>query len=420
MSPLWLYRISTHFGTPFVELVLRCRLSRGKEDVARLAERRGIASRPRPAGKLVWLHASSVGESQSSLALISALIEDRSDCYVLQTTGTVTSARLMQERLPSRSFHQFAPIDCLPWVRRFLEYWKPDIALWMESELWPNLLFETKHRQIPCVLVNARMSDRTYARWRKFPETAKSLLKTFSLCLAQTEEHALFLGELGAKPIKFCGNLKFSASPLPVDEEELRRLRKQLGVRPIWMAASTHPGEEDVAADIHLKLATELRNLLTIIVPRHPARGNQIVKDLRARGLTVAQRSLGEAIGGEIYVADTLGELGLFYRLSETAFIGGSMASYGGHNPLEAARLKCSVVLGPDMGNFSNVAKELVDAKGAVQVFTREAIADAVGQLLKNDKQRQLMSNVAFKFSTKNAGAVKRIHKEINGLMNGW
>ena len=418
MSPLWLYRATTYAGAPFIEALLQWRLSVGKEDPERLSERKGVASVSRPDGKLIWLHAASVGESQSSLALIEKLLVERPDLHVLQTTGTLTSARLMQDRLPERSFHQFAPIDRLPWVRSFLDHWQPDMALWMESELWPNLVLEARHRKIPSVLVNARMSDSSFHRWRQFSGTARDLLQSFSLSLAQTEEQASYLRQLGADPVMYLGNLKFSATQLPVEDTAWNTLAAAVAGRPVWLAASTHPGEEEIAATVHAHLTENWPNLLTIIVPRHPARGGQIAQYLRTQGFSVTQRSCEGNSLAEIYIGDTLGELGLFYRLAKIAFIGGSMAHHGGHNPLEAAQLNCAVVLGPDMGNFATVTRELLKANGALQASTTDEIVESVSALMHNGTERDRMAAAAADFAIKNADAVERIHDEISRLMD--
>ena len=418
MSPLWLYRAITYAGAPFIKALLQRRLSAGKEDLDRFSERKGIASVPRPDGKLIWLHAASIGESQSSLALIERLLSGRPDLHVLQTTGTLTSARLMQDRLPERSFHQFAPIDRLPWVRRFLDHWQPDMALWMESELWPNLVLEARRRNIPSVLVNARMSNRSFHRWRRFSGTARKLLQSFSMSLAQTEEQAAYLRQLGADPVMYLGNLKFSATPLPFESTALDTLAAAVAGRPVWLAASTHAGEEEIAATVHTRLTKTWPDLLTVIVPRHPARGDQIAQELRARGFTVTQRSCDGNSLADIYIGDTLGELGLFYRLSKIAFIGGSMAHHGGHNPLEAAQLDCAVVLGPDMGNFATVARGLLETKAALQASTTDEIVESVSTLLHNGTERDLMAAAAADIAIRNADAVERIHDEISRLMD--
>ena len=278
MATLALYRGLTAIAAPFIDFYLSRRLARGKEDPSRLTERRGVASRERPDGPLIWLHAASVGEAQSALALIRRILDSHAGLHVLVTTGTVTSAQLLADRLPPRSFHQFVPVDRLSWVRRFLDYWRPDLSLWMESDLWPNLLSETVNRGLPAVLVNGRMSSRSYNRWRRVSGFARRLIRGFSLCLAQTEEQAERLRALGADQVKCVGNLKFSAAPLPGDEDDLRVLRDAIGDRPIWLAASTHPGEEAMVADVHDRLAARYPNLLTLIVPRHPSRGADVAR----------------------------------------------------------------------------------------------------------------------------------------------
>ena len=419
MNVLWIYRRLTIVGRPLIEGLLRRRLSQGKEDPARLLERRGIASFPRPSGELIWVHAASVGEAQSSLVLIETILQNRRGCHVLQTTGTLTSATLMNKRLPDGSFHQFAPIDMLPWVNRFLDHWQPDCALWMESELWPNLVIETNRRGIPSALVNARMSARTFRRWQRLSGSASQLLKSFSLCLAQTGEQGNHLRKLGAESVQCLGNLKFSADPLPADENELLNIRKTVKHRPIWLAASTHPGEEEIVIEAHKILRTYYPEILTVIAPRHPARSEEIADLLKSANTEFSRRSLSENPQCEIYLADTLGELGLLYRLSRVAFIGGSMGMHGGHNPIEAASLSCAIIHGPDMGNFKSIAEELHKADGAVVVISSETLAEAVGVFLKDNSALELAIAAASRVAAENTGAVDRIYDALTSVMDG-
>ena len=419
MNALWTYRWLTIAGQPLIEGLIRRRLSQGKEDPARLLERRGIASFPRPSGELIWVHAASVGEAQSSLVLIEAILRARRGCSVLQTTGTLTSATLMHERLPDGSFHQFAPIDRLPWVERFLDHWQPDCALWMESELWPNLVIETNRRGIPSALVNARMSARTFCRWQRLSGSASQLLKSFSLCLAQTEEQGDNLRRLGADPVQCLGNLKFSAAPLPVEESELSNIREIVKHRQVWLAASTHPGEEEIVIEAHKILRVRHPSLLTVIAPRHPARSDAIADLLKSKTIEFSRRSLGEEPRREIYLADTLGELGLLYRLSCLAFIGGSMGVHGGHNPIEAASLNCAIIHGPDMGNFKAVADELHNAGGAIIVDSPETLAEAVGRFLSDTSMMEHVTAAAGRVAFENMGAVDRIYEAVANVMDG-
>lgn len=412
MAGLALYRGLTSIATPAVDILLNRRLARGKEDPDRLPERRGIASRERPPGPLVWLHAASVGEAQSALSLISRMLDARPEISILVTTGTVTSARLLAERLPPRSFHQFVPVDCPSWVGRFFDHWRPDLALWMESELWPNLLGEAAARSIPAILVNGRMSARSFGNWRRFAGSARSLLGKFVLCLAQTEEQAERLRRLHAPAVDCVGNLKYSAVPLPADEEALQLHRTAFQGRPLWLAASTHPGEEVAAASVHRHLKDRYPDILSIIVPRHPARAAEIAETLRAHGLTVMRRSEKPALSGgtEIYLADTMGELGLFYRLAPIAFVGGSLSPHGGHNPLEPAQLGCAILYGPDMTNFQTVADTLERHGGARRCADTDDLAQTVELLLTNATTRQAQVAAAKEIAEANRSVVDQVY----------
>src|SRR5690349_21323236 len=355
-----IYRGLTEIGGPAIRLYLARRRAAGKEDPVRRLERLGVASCPRPPGRLAWFHAASVGESVSVLVLIHRLTERYPDLSVLITTGTVTSAELMAKRLPARALHHYVPVDRMPYVRRFLDHWKPDLALWIESEIWPNLLSEIGRRRIPAALVNARMSAGSFRNWGRVPGFIGPLLSVFRLCLAQTEAEADRLRHLGARDVRCVGNLKFSAEPLPADPAVLEVLRHAFKDRPVWLLASSHPGEEEVAADVHAALRDRLPGLLTVIAPRHPQRGGEIGALLAGRGLAAVRRSDGALPGAEheVYVADTVGELGLFFRLAPVVCIGGSLVPHGGHNPVEPAQLGCAVLYGPHMTNFSEVSAQ--------------------------------------------------------------
>jgi 3-deoxy-D-manno-octulosonic-acid transferase len=379
-----LYRAATTAGLPIVEALLRKRLKTGKEDSLRVGERRGQTTMPRPAGRLVWAHAASVGESLSLLPLIDELTERWPDIHVLVTTGTVTSAQLMAERLPARAFHQFIPLDRTAWVRRFLDHWQPDLVIWAESEIWPNMLVEMRKRRIPSILVNGRMSERSANRWRKAPGLSEVLLGGFDACLAQSLEERTRFASLGARNAKALGNLKFASPPLPAREFDLALLKRNIGDRPVWLAASTHPNEEQYACDVHKAVAKRFPDLLTIIVPRHQTRGDEIARELKLRQVSVSQRSKGEQIGDEtaIYLADTIGELGLFYRLSRIVFIGGSLIRHGGQNPLEAARFGCAILHGPNMYNFTEIISDFTSHDATREVADIAELTHAVTDLL--------------------------------------
>jgi 3-deoxy-D-manno-octulosonic-acid transferase len=413
---LTLYRATTTALGPVLALYLARRMARGKEDRERFAERQGRAARPRPKGPLLWVHAASVGEAMSTLSLIDRLLVERPSLSVLVTTGTVTSARLLATRLPAgRAWHQYVPVDRPAYVRRFLDHWQPDLALWVESELWPTLVSETHRRGVPLLLLNGRMSQRSFRGWQRLPGLIAPLLAAFDLCLAQDAVQAERLKHLGATAPATVGDLKAAAPPLPVDEEELARLAAPLVGRPLWLAASTHEGEEEAVADAHLALARAHPGLLTSIAPRHPVRGAAIAAELAARGLGVARRSQDEAIAADtdVYLADTLGELGLFYRLAGIAFIGGSLSAKGGHNPLEAALLDCAILHGPDMANCADVARRLAEAGATVAVGDASALAAAVGRLLADPIERAARAAAAAGIAAENGAVLDAVMARI-------
>ncbi len=341
---LSLYKNLLRVTTPLLEAHLQKRAERGREDPARAGERRGKPILPRGPKPLVWFHAASVVESLSLLALIARILKDHSALDVMVTTGTVTSARLMAERLPKGAFHQYMPVDHPAWVARFLDHWQPDFVIWAESDFWPNMLAEIKRRKIPAVLLNARMSEKSFRKWQWAGGAMRGVLETFTLCLAQNAAEAKRLEALGARNVRISANLKYAAAALPCDDAKLAALKTAVGARPLVLWASTHPGEEEMALRLHAHLQKTRPALLTIIVPRHPVRGAELKAMALRSGLQAHLRSEGAlpASGDGIYIADTLGELGVFYRLSKIAILGGSFADIGGHNPIEPAQLAAS------------------------------------------------------------------------------
>lgn len=405
-SLLLLYRQTGWLAGPAIARLLRARLRRGREDAARLSERMGQPSRPRPEGRLVWVHAASIGESLSVLPVIERLVGEA--LSVLVTTGTTTSAALMRDRLPAGAFHQFVPVDSTPFVRRFLDHWRPDLAVWVESEFWPVMIEETASRRVPMAVVQGRMSDRSFRRWRRFPGLIGRLLSRFAACLAQSERDAERLAALGGRAVACLGNLKEAAPPLPAEPEDLARLATLFEGRPVWLAASTHAGEEHVAGRVHQRLATERPGLLTIVAPRHPDRGNEIAALLRGMGLAVAVRSRGERPGPDtaIYLADTTGELGLFYRLAGAVFVGKSLAPWGGQNPMEPARLGRPVLFGPHMANFAEMAEAMVEADAARVVADETALVARLAALLDDPVQARAAAASALAFAESRAGGM--------------
>ena len=376
------YRLLTATLEPLAPLVLNSRARKGKEDRARMGERLGRASGGRPAGELVWLHGASVGETLSLLPLVEALARARPDLNLLVTSGTAAAAQIMRKRLPAGVLHQYAPVDAPAAARRFLKHWRPCLAVFVESELWPNLLLGARKSGCRLALLGARISDDSARGWARAPRAARALLSAFDLILAQDANSWARLKALGAKVAGEL-DLKQAAAPLPHDEAELEAMKAELCGRPVVVAASTHPGEEEqiVAA---LKTLPEPRPLL-VLAPRHPARGKDVAEMLRAQGLRHARRSVGDRLLGdtEVYLADTLGELGLLFRLAEVVIMGGGFGEgVGGHNPLEPARLGLPVVTGPDVANFRETYAGLLHAHAALMTPHQAALNAALAELL--------------------------------------
>lgn len=370
--------------TPLLRGWLKRRAKRGKENAARMGERFGHASAPRPQGRLVWLHAASVGEVQSMLTLVRKLLAQEPDSHMLITSGTVTSAALVAQQNLPRTIHQFIPVDTHASVKRFLTHWHPDLALWVESEFWPQLILQARKRTIPMLLVNARLSSKSFSGWRRWPHFIGRILNAFTGIYAGSGEDAARLRALGAQQVIEAGNIKFDAEPLPVDTAAVEKISPQIGARPIWLAASTHGNEEQMVAQAHHMIAQQLPTLLTIVVPRHAARGDSIASDLRRDGFCVVQRSKSEAIDAltQIYLADTMGELGSFYHLAPIVFVGGSLIAHGGHNPLEPARQHCAILSGRHVHNFADIVKQMQEAQAIRLVNDSDELARAVSALL--------------------------------------
>ncbi|MFQ5623009.1 MAG: 3-deoxy-D-manno-octulosonic acid transferase [Paracoccaceae bacterium] len=380
--------LSRHAMGP-ARVALRRRQRRGKEDAGRIGERLGTPGLPRPAGQLVWFHAASVGESLSVIELIRRLLAGRPDLHCLVTTGTRTSAALLAERLPERAFHQYVPVDAMPAVRAFLDHWKPDVAVWTESELWPALVSAAHRRGVPLLMLNARMSGKSFRQWRYFRSMARHLLGKFTRIYAQDEVSAERFRGLGFPPerLKTTGSLKEGSVSLPHDESELVRLRSAMAGRPLWCAASTHGGEEEAALEAHRLAKRRHPGLLLVLVPRHPARGDDIAALVQAGGLRMHRRSKGEQPTPEtdVYLADTLGEMGLWYRLAPVSFVGGSLAPVGGHNPFEPAGLGSAILFGPHVENFADIYERLESAGGARRVADAAELGEALRETLEPD-----------------------------------
>mgnify|MGYP006278363211 CR=1 FL=1 len=379
MTLLATYRLLTKVLRPAVPAFLHWRETRGKEDARRIGERLGYASINRPAGRLAWLHGASVGEGLALLPVVERLIA--SGFRVLVTSGTVTSAAILASRLPPGAQHQYVPVDAPLYIKRFLDHWEPDLVMVAESEIWPNMICAVHERGIPFILVNARMSPRSFQRWLKFPGFIGDILARMDLCLAQTHDDAMRLMQLGAPRVQVCGNLKFDVPAPPYSTAALAQMSAAIGNRPVWFAASTHDGEEEIALEVHRKLLARFPNLLTIVAPRHVPRGGAIADMALRNGIEPSLRSRGDQItpATGFYIADTMGEMGLFYRLTSIVFVGKSLGgARGGQNPIEPAKLGCVVLHGPDVGNFEEVYRHLTLANGSTEILNAAMLERAL------------------------------------------
>nr|WP_245431273.1 3-deoxy-D-manno-octulosonic acid transferase [Rhodoplanes roseus] len=402
------YRLATRAATPFARWLLSRRLKRGKEHPERLSERRGEAGAVRPPGPLVWVHGASVGELIAALPLVERLRARGTG--VLVTTGTVTSAEVAARRLPAGAIHQFVPLDAPRYVARFLDHWQPDLGLFVESDLWPNLIVASAARHVPLILVNGRLSERSFEKWRRAPATIEALLSRFDLCLVRSAEDAQRFGALGAPRIGVTGNLKLDVPALPVDPARFAELRGALAGRPLIVAASTHAGEELALIETHRKLRLTFPRLLTVIAPRHPERGAEIAALAKASGLDPTRRSEGVLPNAttEIYVSDTLGELGLLYRLAPVVFMGGSLIPHGGQNPIEPIKLGAGVLHGPHVKNFSDLYQALDTAGGAQAVADGAELTRRLSALLADQEARTRLAAAGERTVQILAGAVER------------
>jgi len=410
------YRCATSALAPAAPLLLRERMLRGKEDSERLGERLGHTNVPRPGGSLIWIHGASVGECLATLPLIDALMQTPGRA-ILVTSGTLTSARLMAERLPPGIIHQFAPLDTPGAVRRFLDHWRPTVGLFVDSEIWPNMVIQAHARGVPLALINGRISARSFQGWQRARRSAAALLSRYDLCLAQDGETAERLRALGAKSVQITGSLKADAPPLPADAAKLEALRNAIATRPVLLAAQTHPGEDETILPVHDAVRRKFPDLLTVIVPRHPERGGEIAMLCGTRRAVRRSQGTLPAADTAIYVADTMGELGLFYRLARFAFVGGSLVPHGGQNPLEPARLGCAVLAGPHTHNFTEAYDAIFAAQGTGRVRSSTEIAAFAERLLASPADAHKMAEDAARGAGTLGGAVEKTRVAVEAML---
>jgi 3-deoxy-D-manno-octulosonic-acid transferase len=400
-------------AAPFSGAILNWRLRRGKEDAERIRERRGIPTVERPDGALIWVHGASVGEVLAMQPVVEHI--RKRGFSVLLTSGTVTAAQTAAQRMPAGTIHQYIPLDSPRFLQSFLDHWQPGLALIAESEFWPNLLIETSARNIPIVLVNGRLSERSFLRWKRAKQTASALLSSFDLCLTQDSDVAARLEELGAPRVLATGNLKFDVPPPGADAHDMQEMKRTIHNRPTFLAASTHRGEEEDVIEAHIEAMRKIPNLLTIVVPRHPERGGEIAELVQDYQLVPAMRSRNHLPdrGTQIYIADTIGELGLFYRLAPVVFMGGSLIKHGGQNPIEPAKLDSAILHGPYVHNFANIYSELNRNRAAATVTDAHSLGTSLLRLLDDPSLVRSMAQAAHATVIPLSGALNRTANAI-------
>lgn len=418
---MFLYRVLSTIFFPIIVIYILLRALRGKEDISRIGERFAFASikAPQASQDLFWIHAVSVGEANSVLILVDEILKNNPKISILFTTTTKTSAAIIANKIKDwqgRVTHQFFPIDSYFTVRKFLKHWQPKKIFFVESEIWPNFIEGATKAQIPAFLINGRMSKRSFLRWQFAKKIGLEIFNNFKIIFAQSHEDQERFLQLTNKEVLFFGNLKSQAANLKCDEKELSKIRTEIASRPFWLAASTHAGEEEIVAEVHQELQKKLPNLLTILVPRHPYRSDEIKEMFRLKNIKFSQRAVGGKIdnGVEIYLADGLGELGLFYSLANFTFLGGSLFEVGGHNPFEPIKLKCAVISGKHVFNFKEIYEKLSAQNACVMVENKEDLFKEVEKFLQDRELAQTMAHKALEAIADSQNITKKIIEKLD------
>lgn len=395
---------------------LQKRLARGREDPARWREKLGVAGEARPKGPLVWLHAVGIGEVMALRGLIGAMAALRPELNFLVTSSARSSAEVVGANLPPRTVHRYLPLDAPTYIARFLDHWRPDLSVWAEQDLWPGAVVASHRRGIPLALVNARMNDRAFQSRRRVGGLYGDLLARFGLVTAQDDGTARHLADLcPGLAVRVSGSLKAAAPPLACDPSALAQMQAALSGRRLWLAASSHSEDEVVALAAHKVLVAEDPAFLLILAPRDPARRGTIAAGVAAEGLRLAIRSEGAlpVPGTQVFLADTFGELGLWYRLAPVALMGGTFGPVEGHNPWEPAALGAAILHGPHVANFAADYAAL-DGAGAARLVRAGELAEAVGA-----RDLSAMAARAKALSDRGKGSLAPLAADLLALMAG-
>ncbi len=414
------YGAATKVLGPLTPLLLKRRQKQGKEDPARMAERHGETELARPEGKLIWMHGASVGECLMLMPVINRLLSERPNAHILVTSGTMTSAELLAKQLPDRAFHQYVPLDYPKAINKFLDHWKPDMAIWAESEIWPNMIRQTKARGVPMALLNARMSEKSLEGWSKRRKSAQALIGAFDLVLAADQPTAKGLSWILDRNIEAAGNLKDAAEPLPFNEADLKKIKSETSRRQVWCAASTHEGEDSLMISAHKDVLSRFKSTLLILAPRHPERSKDIQKQLKSAGLSFVTRTSGKPIdrSTQVFLFDTIGEMGLAYRLSKLTFVCGSLIKgLSGHNPLEPARLENAVLTGPHIASFADSYMSMMSFDAAQRILNSDIIGKTITDIFADKEHLAKMRKTAHTYATSRDAVLDYVWEQLTPLV---
>lgn len=391
-----IYQILSVVFSPLIDFYLLIRKWRSKEDSKRIKERFGFAGVKRPRGEIVWIHAASIGESNSALPLINFLLDKNPHIHILFTSGTVTSAAEIAKKATNpRVIHQFIPVDKLSSTRRFIKYWQPNYGVFIESEIWPNLIYQAHKSGCQLALVNGRVSQSSYQRWQLLHKIGFNIFQYFNVIIAQSRNDLKRFAKLGIKQVFYYGNIKSITPILKTDQSKLEQIRTMIGHRTTWLASNIHSQEQQIILKTHQNLKNIFPDLLTIIVPRHPTKVTEIVTLTEPNKIAVRSQNQLIHKETEIYLADTLGEMGIFYQLSAVSLIGGSLVDkIGGHNPFEAISCNSMVLTGRFVANNQEIYQELLTNNSCIMIEDNQKIAEKVATLLQDSAKRlNIISN---------------------------
>ena len=388
----FIYRVFINIALIFSPLIICIRLLKKKEDLKRFKEKFVFNTKKKVKGKLIWFHGASVGEILSIIPLVEKLEKNKKIKQILITSNTLSSSKILSNLKLKKTVHQFFPIDTNYHTKKFLDYWDPSVAFFIDSEIWPNMILNIKKRSTSLVLINARITVKSFKKWKIFSAGAKNLFEKFDLCLSSNLKSIKCLKKLGAKKIKFFGNLKFTESEKNKNYLD-DRLKKFFLSKKIWCASSTHNAEEKICANVHKKLKTKYKNLLTIIIPRHIHRTKEIIKQIKKLNLKVHLHNSKNKIkkDADIYLVNSFGQTKSFFKICKIVFLGGSIIKHGGQNPLEAARFGCKILHGPNIWNFDEIYNLLKKYKVSSNVTSSDQLSFKLNKMLNNkDKHKNL------------------------------